>query len=142
MRASMEYLMCGVPVVSTHSIGGRDRYYQTPYAILVPDEAEAVRDAIGELRRRTLNKLAVRDHIGRIVEFERKNFLAAVNALARTHLGSARLFESLAPFITAQPFTEPEKDWSRRRLVPAAQALGVALPPPRAIAARATEDVA
>ncbi|HXL98968.1 MAG TPA: hypothetical protein VN932_03485 [Rhizomicrobium sp.] len=142
MRASMEYLMCGVPIVSTHSVGGRDRYYQAPYAILVPDDADAVREATVELRRRKLSKLAIRDHMGRIVEFERKNFLEAVNALARTHLGAARLFDSLAPFIGAQPFTEPESDWSRRRLVPVAQALGVSLPPPRESPARAPESVA
>lgn len=129
MRASMEYLLCGVPIVSTESVGGRDRYYQSSYAIVVPPEAEAVRDAIGELQKRKFNKLVVREHIGRIVEFERHNFLSALNALARAHFNIPRLFETLTPFVRAHPFTEPQAGWSWRRLEPVAAALGVTMPP-------------
>ena len=130
MCGSMEYLLCGIPVVSTHSLGGRDRYYQAPYVIEVADDAQAVREAVGELKRRKLNKLAIRDHVGCIVEFERRNFLKAVNDLARAHFGVGHLFESLASFIKAEPFTAPQEEWSRRKLAPVAEALGVKLPPP------------
>ncbi|MGD0142730.1 MAG: hypothetical protein ABSC92_06205 [Rhizomicrobium sp.] len=129
MRASMEYLLCGIPVVSTESTGGRDRYYQEPFAIVVPDSPEAVRDAVVEIAARNLNKLAIREHIGRIVEFERRNLLSAVNAIGREHFGRARLFEEIGPFLRAHPFTAPGEGWSRKRLLPVAQTFGIALPP-------------
>ena len=129
MRASIEYLMCGIPVVSTHSLGGRDRYYQEPYALLVADDAQAVADAVIEIGKRKLNKLAIRDHVGRLVEFERRNFLNAVNALAYQHFGANGLFTSLAAFTQANPFTEPLSDWSRQKLVKLADALDIKLPP-------------
>jgi glycosyltransferase involved in cell wall biosynthesis len=44
--ASSEYLMCGVPVVSTHSKGGRDYWYNDYNSIVVdPDPAE-IRKAV------------------------------------------------------------------------------------------------
>ena len=128
MRASMEYLMCGIPVVSTHSLGGRDRYYHEPYAVLVADDARAVAEAVTKLGTHPCNKLAIRDHIGKLVEFERKNFLNAINDLAYAQFGVKRLFASLAPFIRSSPYTEPQSDWSRQRLIPVATALGVRLP--------------
>jgi hypothetical protein len=132
MRASMEYLLCGVPVVSTASVGGRDRYYQEPFAIVVPDTPEAVRDAVVEIGKRNLNKLAIREHIGRVVEFERRNFLSAVNAIVREHFGRARIFEEIGPFVRAHPFTAPGEEWSRKRLLPVAHAFGTTLPPANA----------
>jgi hypothetical protein len=127
MRASMEYLLCGLPVVSTESIGGRDRYYREPYAIVTPDDPDAIAEAVREIKRRNLNKLAVRDHVGRIVEFERHNFLATINSLAQSQFGVRGLFATLEPFMRCDPFTEPKKRWSRNRLVPVAAALGVTL---------------
>ncbi|MDZ7839360.1 MAG: hypothetical protein U5R46_00855 [Gammaproteobacteria bacterium] len=67
MRASLQYLLCGIPVVSTHSRGGREAYYDELTAILVPDDEEAVWEAVktlaadrrnpGEIRRRTVDRL-------------------------------------------------------------------------------------
>lgn len=128
-RASMEYLMCGVPVVSTRSQGGRDRHYLPSMAIVVRDEPEAIREAVAEFGRRRLDKLAIRNQIGSIVEFERSNFLAIINALAREHLGVPRLFETVAPFVRAHPFTAPKEEWSRRKLIKVADALGRTLAP-------------
>jgi len=129
MRASMEYLLCGLPVVSTESVGGRDRYYREPYTVIASDTPESVADAVREVKRRNLNKLAVRDHIGRIVEFERRNALTAINSLAQSQFGIRKLFTSLEMFTRCDPFTEPKKHWSRNRLVPVAAALGVTLRP-------------
>ncbi len=129
MKASLEYLFCGVPVVSTESEGGRDRYYQEPYAIIVPDDPTSVASAVKEIKRRRLSKLAIRDHIGRLVDHERRNILAAINGIARKHFGVRRLFEDLSPFIQSHPFTEPRNQWSWRRLAPVAAALGVTLEP-------------
>ena len=49
MRASIEYLLCGLPVVSTHSQGGRDQFSGPDYWLMVEDNPEAVRDGVTEM---------------------------------------------------------------------------------------------
>lgn len=44
--ASSEYLLCGVPVVSTHSKGGRDFWYNNYNSIIVGPNASEVRAAV------------------------------------------------------------------------------------------------
>ena len=50
-RASSEYLLTGIPVVSTQSVGGRDIWYDSYNAILVQPEENAIYDAVMELQR-------------------------------------------------------------------------------------------
>ena len=77
MFASMEYLLCGLPLVSTPSRGGRDVFFDPDYCAVVPPDADAVSEAVTELiaraldpaviRARTLEKVA--EHRQRFVEF-------------------------------------------------------------------------
>jgi hypothetical protein len=46
MRASTEYLLCGRPVVSTCSAGGRDIYYNSENCKIVADDPEAVMQGV------------------------------------------------------------------------------------------------
>jgi glycosyltransferase involved in cell wall biosynthesis len=65
--ASSEYLLCGIPVVSTPSKGGRDEFFTPENSIIVPPEAEAVAQAVKtwkqlspdpqEIRMQTLKKM-------------------------------------------------------------------------------------
>ncbi len=67
MRSSTQYLLCGRPVVSTRSLGGRDVLYDDYTAIVVDDDEIAVRDAVErlvderrdpvEIRWRTLSRM-------------------------------------------------------------------------------------
>ncbi len=67
MYASMEYLLCGLPVVSTASLGGRDAFFAPEYSRIVPAEPQAIADAAaalaraappaGEIRARTLARV-------------------------------------------------------------------------------------
>ncbi|WP_187970888.1 glycosyltransferase [Aquibium microcysteis] len=67
MYASIEYLLCGLPVVSTDSLGGRDQFADEAYWLTVDDTREAVRDGVAEMagrafpdgliRERTLTKM-------------------------------------------------------------------------------------
>ena len=68
MAASMEYLLCGLPVVSTRSLGGRDVFFDPDYVKIVEDDPQAVADGVqemveqevdpGYIRQRTLEKIA------------------------------------------------------------------------------------
>jgi len=45
MYAATEYLLCGIPVVSTHNVGGRDYFLHQDFSRLVAPEPSAVADA-------------------------------------------------------------------------------------------------
>ena len=68
MRASMEYLLCGVPVVSTQNRGGRDFFFESDYCSTVEADPQTIARAVGdlphrapgpeEIRARTIEKIA------------------------------------------------------------------------------------
>ena len=101
MRASMEYLLCGLPVVSTRSVGGRDRYFGTSYCrVVLHDDPDAIAAAVRELAELNLDRNRIRQHVGEILAFERYNFLLAVNGLVRRHFGlDYDLFPTISPFL-------------------------------------------
>ena len=49
-QASSEYLLCGLPVVSTPSRGGRDVWYNAANSVICDPTPSAVRDAVREIK--------------------------------------------------------------------------------------------
>lgn len=47
--ASSEYLLCGLPVISTKSVGGRDVFYNTENSIICDDNTTSVRETFDAL---------------------------------------------------------------------------------------------
>lgn len=85
MYAATEYLLCGIPVVSTHNIGGRDYFLDKDFARLVDPDPDAVAEATYSLisenippkviRQRTLLKMLKQrqifiDHVQTIFDKE------------------------------------------------------------------------
>jgi hypothetical protein len=101
MRASMEYLLAGLPVVSTPSIGGRDRYYAAPYCRVVEATSDAVAAAVIDLAGKNLDRHRIRQHVAQMVGFDRYNFLLNINKIAKLHLGQDRLIHSFSPLVGA-----------------------------------------
>jgi glycosyltransferase involved in cell wall biosynthesis len=60
MFASIEYLLCGIPIVSTPSRGGRDAFWDERFVIVCEPTAEAVAAAVQELKRRSINPMVIR----------------------------------------------------------------------------------
>jgi uncharacterized protein (TIGR01627 family) len=58
---SMEYMLAGLPVVSTPSLGGRDVYFDSDFCIVCAPEPQAVSQAVAELERRNIPRAQVRD---------------------------------------------------------------------------------
>jgi len=50
MYASMQYLLAGLPIVSTESHGGRDEFFDSDYVRIVADNADAVATGVREMR--------------------------------------------------------------------------------------------
>jgi SAM-dependent methyltransferase len=70
MFASVEYLLNGIPVISTPSLGGRDVFFTRENSIQCDPNSNSVRDAVIESRKRSFDPLAIRaDASARIVKF-------------------------------------------------------------------------
>ncbi len=110
MRVSMEYRLCGTPVVSTGSIGGRDRYFLGPHVRVVDDRPNAVAAAVRELKEQRFSRRAVREFVGQLVAFDRHNFLVNLNKIVEQQFGVRDRFRSFAPFlrypVTWRPLSE------------------------------------
>jgi glycosyltransferase involved in cell wall biosynthesis len=84
MYASVEYLLCGLPVVSTVSLGGRDSWFDPRFTRVVADDpqqiAAAVRDLINQnlcpqmIRSETLIRMA--EHRQRLVDLGQQIYAA------------------------------------------------------------------
>lgn len=62
--SSSEYLLCGIPVVSTQSKGGRDVWYNDYNSIVCEADPEAVASAVQELKQNPRDPNRIRqDHI-------------------------------------------------------------------------------
>ena len=60
MYASAEYLLCGLPVVTTPSVGGRDVFFHPDYVVTADPDADAVAAGIADLLARDLDPQVVR----------------------------------------------------------------------------------
>jgi glycosyltransferase involved in cell wall biosynthesis len=60
-RASSEYLLCGIPVVSTESTGGRDVWYTSYNSIIVDQNEESVVKAVKEFMKNPRDPWKIRN---------------------------------------------------------------------------------
>jgi len=81
MYVSMEYLMCGLPVVSTPSRGGRDHFFDAEVALIVEPDARAVAAGVAEMIGRKLSPMAIRQRTLAKVEAERRKFLGLLQVI-------------------------------------------------------------
>jgi glycosyltransferase involved in cell wall biosynthesis len=98
MRVSMEYQLCGLPVVTTPSIGGRDRYFIDDHIRFCPPDQKAVADAVSAFRKQPVDPQLIRNRVLRLLAFDRFNFLRAANKVVAQHCGARQLFRNFAPF--------------------------------------------
>lgn len=60
MRAATEYLLCGLPIVSTPSLGGRDAYYDRNNHIICGESPDAVADSVALAVSRDWDRALIR----------------------------------------------------------------------------------
>ena len=99
MRAAMEYLLSGLPIVSTRSIGGRDRYFLGGYCRIVDDDPSAVAQAVRELVGRKLDRRRIRAHVAELLAFDRYNFLLNARKITKAILDRDDLLPEIEPLI-------------------------------------------
>lgn len=91
MFASTEYLLSGLPIVTTPSAGGRDVYHDAEYCWTVPPDPRSLADAVRALRARNVPRSYVRDRTLRHLEADRARFLGLINAIFEEEGAKRRL---------------------------------------------------
>ena len=95
--ASSEYLLCGVPVVSTPSFGGRDVWYNDYNSIIAEPTAESVALAVEDMVRWPRNPARVRQmHLDQATLYRQKFIATLEDIFARfgvTDIDAATYFK-------------------------------------------------
>jgi glycosyltransferase involved in cell wall biosynthesis len=98
MLSSMEYLLAGLPIVSTPSEGGRDLFFDPEYCLIVPPDPRAVRDGVAALKARQIPRERVRQKTLAKIEPQRRAFLALLDDFLERH-GYAPRFSGTWPWL-------------------------------------------
>lgn len=93
-----EYLLCGLPVVSTQSKGGRDELFTDATALLVPPEPQAVADGVRHWITAGYDPHRIRETTLALVWQHRRTFFGIVDAIRKAS-GKARPMEEDWPCI-------------------------------------------
>ena len=81
MFACAEYLLSGLPVVTTANKGGRDFYLDNDFCICVTDDPRAVAAGVAALKARGIPRQLVRERTLRRILSERSRFIELINAI-------------------------------------------------------------
>jgi hypothetical protein len=97
MFASVEYLLSGLPIVTTPSTGGRDVYHDEEYCWTVPLDPRSVADSVRALGARAMPRAYVRARTLERLRLDRARFLGLINAILDED-GSTRRLSGSWPF--------------------------------------------
>ena len=97
-RASIEYALCGLPVVSTLSIGGRDRFFDRRHARIVRADRDEVAAAVREFVASRADPREVRSEVMAQLETGRLRFVEEANSLIADTFDTSFKFHGFDPF--------------------------------------------
>ena len=90
MRAAIEYLFAGLPVVSIPCIGGRETYFDDEYCLFAECDPRAIRDAVRKLVARKIPRDYIRSKTLARVEADRARYIKYVQSLIDEGGGSEK----------------------------------------------------
>jgi hypothetical protein len=91
MFASTEYLLSGLPVVSTPSTGGREAFYDKDYCLVVDPKPRAIAEAVAALKARRIPRQYVRERTMQRIEEARSRFIGLINDILEAAGATDRL---------------------------------------------------
>lgn len=81
--ATIEYLLCGIPVVSTYNIGGRDVFLKNPYCRIVPSSRKKIKEAIKEIIKSDYSPEDIRNTTLKVMEEHRNRLKSLLNEILK-----------------------------------------------------------
>jgi glycosyltransferase involved in cell wall biosynthesis len=105
MFASAEYLLSGLPIVSTPSVGGRDLFFDPDFCVIVEPDPARIGEAVRAMIVRDVPRELVRARTMARVEEQRRRFCGLVQAIYGAH-GVARSFEEDWPSVRRHRLVE------------------------------------
>ncbi len=84
-RATIEYLLCGLPVVSTINRGGRDRFLSPSNSVYVSDIPEAIAEAVAFVSQSGFDREQIAHEAARAVMRERQWLSHIVDSTLEKH---------------------------------------------------------
>jgi hypothetical protein len=97
MYASTEYLLAGLPVVTTPNRGGRSVYYDDEYCLTVPADPRSVAEAVQALKSKQISRQYIRAKTLERIEKDRLRFLSLLNEILSAE-GADKRFAMPWPF--------------------------------------------
>jgi len=129
MYASMEYLLAGLPIVTTTSQGGRDVFFEPDFVATVEADPGAVRAAVEELPGRAPAAEDIRARTLAKVWQHRDRFIELVQSIYDAH-GAARDFRGEWPRVFHHGMTRTTSHLETIALLRQAEARGQRMTPP------------
>ena len=80
-NASTEYLLCGIPVSSTPSLGGRDVFFDPAHTRIVEPDPRSVEAAVAHFSSVSIDPFEIREAVMRKVRAHRRRFLGWLSAI-------------------------------------------------------------
>jgi hypothetical protein len=93
MYASFEYLLAGIPVVTTPSFGGRDALFPQDFTRFADSHENAVREAVASMVRTQVPAIEVRSEAIRIADRHRDRFREVLDRVCRS-AGGDEIFDA------------------------------------------------
>lgn len=100
MRASIEYLMAGLPIVSIPNKGGRDYFFDPDFCLTVKDDPRSVAEAVEALVRRNIPRDYIRDQTLKRLQKERERFVSMVDEIVYPEGGNASSLATVQKMIS------------------------------------------
>ena len=91
MFASTEYLLAGLPIVSTPSAGGRHIHFDPDYCLTVPPDPRLVAEAVAAMKARGIPRGHIRERVLQRLDRDRTRFIDLINRVLAASGATSRL---------------------------------------------------
>lgn len=95
MWAAMQYLLCGIPIVTTKSKGGRDYFLNDLNAIYVKDDAVDIAENVELMKKKKINPQLIRESVLEQVKSERLRFVRYLKKITNEKISDEALMNKL-----------------------------------------------
>ena len=113
MLASVEYMLNGLPVVSTVCKGGREEYYESPHCLFVNDTPKSVQEGVNEMIWRNLDRHQIRKYALNRIRIDRERYVSFICDFVHKDCGARLDPDEMISEIFSLPkhVFQPSKEW-------------------------------